>query len=79
MCFNDHLSGVIECRCQKGTLVYVEGHLETRKWTDQQAQNRYKSRCSLRIGKRHAHRASPAPVPREHHRSHRTPRRASRR
>nr|WP_256138726.1 single-stranded DNA-binding protein [Komagataeibacter swingsii] len=34
--FNDHLSAVIERRCQKGTLVYVEGHLETRKWTDQQ-------------------------------------------
>ncbi|RFD19093.1 single-stranded DNA-binding protein [Komagataeibacter melaceti] len=39
--FNDHLSAVIERRCQKGTLVYVEGHLETRKWTDQQGQDRY--------------------------------------
>ncbi|NHN86096.1 single-stranded DNA-binding protein [Acetobacter musti] len=41
VCFNDHLSGVIERRCQKGTLVYVDGHLETRKWTDQQGQDRY--------------------------------------
>ncbi|WP_048884142.1 single-stranded DNA-binding protein, partial [Komagataeibacter intermedius] len=32
---------VIERRCQKGTLVYVEGHLETRKWTHQQGQDRY--------------------------------------
>lgn len=32
---------MIERRCQKGTLVYVEGHLETRKWTDQQGQDRY--------------------------------------
>jgi hypothetical protein len=34
--FNDRVAGFVEKFAQKGTNIYVEGKLTTRKWTDQQ-------------------------------------------
>jgi single-strand DNA-binding protein len=39
--FNDGLAGVAERYLKKGSKVYVEGSLQTRKWTDQGGQERY--------------------------------------
>jgi len=39
--FNDRLADVAERFLRKGRKVYVEGSLQTRKWTDQQGQERY--------------------------------------
>jgi single-strand DNA-binding protein len=38
--FNDGLAGVAERYLKKGAKVYVEGSLQTRKWTDQAGQER---------------------------------------
>jgi single-strand DNA-binding protein len=39
--FNDRTADVAEKFLKKGAKVYVEGSLQTRKWTDQQGQERY--------------------------------------
>src|SRR5918912_2087786 len=39
--FNDRIADVAERFLRKGRKVYVEGSLQTRKWTDQQGQERY--------------------------------------
>lgn len=39
--FNENLVGIAERFLKKGSKVYVEGQLETRKWQDQQGQDRY--------------------------------------
>jgi len=39
--FNDKLAEVAEKYLRKGSKVYVEGQLQTRKWTDQTGQERY--------------------------------------
>ena len=39
--FNEHLADVAERYLTKGSSVYVEGQLQTRKWTDQGGQERY--------------------------------------
>ncbi|MCR6632115.1 MAG: single-stranded DNA-binding protein [Magnetospirillum sp.] len=39
--FNPNLADVAERFLKKGSSVYVEGALQTRKWTDQQGQERY--------------------------------------
>jgi single-strand DNA-binding protein len=39
--FNDRLAEVAEKYLRKGSKIYVEGQLRTRKWTDQQGQERY--------------------------------------
>ena len=39
--FNERLVGVAELFLHKGSKVYLEGQLQTRKWTDQQGQDRY--------------------------------------
>lgn len=39
--FNDRVADVAERFLRKGRKVYVEGSLQTRKWTDQQGQERY--------------------------------------
>lgn len=38
---NEHLSDVAEKFLKKGSKVYLEGQLQTRKWTDQSGQERY--------------------------------------
>ncbi len=39
--FNDRLGEVAERYLKKGSKVYVEGQLQTRKWTDKEGQERY--------------------------------------
>ena len=45
--FNDNLAKVAENYLRKGAKVYVEGQLQTRKWTDQQGQDRYTTEVVL--------------------------------
>jgi len=46
--FNDGLIKVIEQYVKKGSKVFVEGQLETRKWQDQNGQDRYTTEVVLR-------------------------------
>ncbi len=46
--FNEGLAGVAERFLKKGSKVYVEGQLQTRKWTDQNGQDRYTTEVVLR-------------------------------
>jgi single-strand DNA-binding protein len=39
--FNDRLADIAEKYLRKGSKIYVEGQLQTRKWTDQSGQERY--------------------------------------
>lgn len=45
--FNDGLIGVIEKYVRKGTKLYLSGKLQTRKWTDQQGQEKYTTEIVL--------------------------------
>ncbi|UUP15783.1 single-stranded DNA-binding protein [Nitratireductor thuwali] len=45
--FNDNLAKVAEQYLKKGAKVYIEGQLQTRKWTDQQGQDRYTTEIVL--------------------------------
>ncbi len=48
---NDRLADVAERFLRKGSKVYLEGKLQTRKWTDQAGQDRYTTEVMLgRIG-----------------------------
>ncbi|MEM7239354.1 MAG: single-stranded DNA-binding protein [Pseudomonadota bacterium] len=46
--FNEALVGVCERYLRKGSKVYLEGQLETRKWTDQSGQEKYSTEVVLR-------------------------------
>ena len=45
--FNEHLAKVAEDYLRKGSSVYIEGQLQTRKWTDQKGQDRYTTEVVL--------------------------------
>ena len=45
--FNDNLVKVAEQYLRKGSKVYVEGAIQTRKWTDQQGQEKYSTEVVL--------------------------------
>ncbi|MCF6120835.1 single-stranded DNA-binding protein [Mesorhizobium muleiense] len=45
--FNDNLAKVAEQYLKKGAKVYVEGQLQTRKWQDQQGNDRYTTEIVL--------------------------------
>ena len=45
--FNENLGKVVEQYCKKGTKVYVEGQLQTRKWQDQSGADRYTTEIVL--------------------------------
>lgn len=45
--FNENLAKVAEQYLKKGSKVYVEGQLQTRKWTDQAGQERYSTEVVL--------------------------------
>lgn len=45
--FNDRLADVAEKYLRKGSKVYLEGQLQTRKWTDNQNQERYTTEIVL--------------------------------
>ncbi len=47
VCFNEGLTKVIEQYVKKGSKVYIEGQLQTRKWQDQQGQDRYTTEVVL--------------------------------
>ncbi len=46
--FNENLGRVAEQYLRKGSKVYLEGQLETRKWQDQSGQDRYSTEVVLR-------------------------------
>ncbi|MEI6987113.1 MAG: single-stranded DNA-binding protein [Rhodospirillaceae bacterium] len=46
--FNEGLIGIIERYVKKGTKLYVEGAIETRKWTDQGGQEKYTTEVVLK-------------------------------
>lgn len=46
--FNENLARLAEQYLRKGSKVYVEGQLETRKWQDQNGQDRYSTEVVLR-------------------------------
>lgn len=41
VCFNEHIAKVIEAYVRKGSKVYLEGSLQTRKWTDKDGAEKY--------------------------------------
>jgi len=45
--FNENLARIAEQYLRKGSSVYVEGQLQTRKWTDQSGQERYTTEVVL--------------------------------
>jgi len=45
--FNENLAKVAEQYLKKGSKIYVEGQLQTRKWQDQQGQDRYSTEVVL--------------------------------
>ena len=45
--FNERLAEIAEKYLKKGAKVYVEGQLQTRKWQDQQGQDRYSTEVVL--------------------------------
>ena len=47
VCFNDGLNKVIEQYVKKGTTVYIEGNLQTRKWQDNEGKDRYTTEVVL--------------------------------
>lgn len=46
--FNEALAGIAEKYLRKGSKVYIEGQLETRKWQDQSGVDRYTTEVVLR-------------------------------
>jgi len=46
--FNDRLGEVAEKYLRKGSEVYIEGQIETRKWADKDGQDRYTTEIVLR-------------------------------
>lgn len=46
--YSDPLIGIAERFLRKGSKIYVEGQLETRKWQDQSGQDRYTTSVALR-------------------------------
>jgi single-strand DNA-binding protein len=45
--FNDNLCKVVEQYVRKGSKLYIEGQLQTRKWTDQSGQEKYSTEVVL--------------------------------
>jgi single-strand DNA-binding protein len=45
--FNDRLTEVVEKYVKKGAKLYIEGALQTRKWTDKEGQERYTTEIVL--------------------------------
>lgn len=70
--FNDNIADVAERYCRKGSSVYIEGQLQTRKWTDQSGQEKYSTEVVISrfkgeltlLGERQQQQQS-APAPRQ--------------
>lgn len=69
--FNDALAKLAEQYLSKGSKVYLEGSLQTRKWTDQQGQEKYATEVVLQafngglilLGDPGGRRAQPSELP----------------
>ncbi len=48
--FNEHLVGLAEKYLRKGSRLYLEGQLQTRKWTDPDGRDRYATEVVLSSG-----------------------------
>lgn len=46
--FNENLAGIAEKYLRKGSKVYIEGAIQTRKWQDQQGQDRWSTEVVLK-------------------------------
>jgi single-strand DNA-binding protein len=46
-CFQEGLVGVIESYVKKGSKLFVSGKMSTRKWTDQQGQDKYSTEINI--------------------------------
>ncbi len=46
--FNENLVNFIEKYARKGSLAYIEGQLETRKWTDSDGKDQYSTEVAVR-------------------------------
>jgi len=47
--YNENIARIAEQYLRKGSKVYLEGQLETRKWQDQSGQDRYSTEVTLRF------------------------------
>lgn len=47
VCFNEGLTRVIKSYVKKGSKIYIEGQLQTRKWTNQEGQEVYTTEVIL--------------------------------
>lgn len=47
VCFNEQLCKIIEQYVRKGSKIYVEGQLQTRKWTDKDGAERFSTEVVL--------------------------------
>ncbi len=45
--FNENIGKVVEQYCKKGSKIYIEGQLQTRKWTDQSGVEKYSTEVVL--------------------------------
>ena len=45
--FNENLGKIAEQYCKKGTKIYIEGQIQTRKWQDQNGADRYTTEIVL--------------------------------
>ena len=45
--FNEQIGKIVEQYCKKGSKVYLEGQLQTRKWTDQSGAEKYTTEVVL--------------------------------
>lgn len=65
--FNGPLAGIVEKYVKKGSQLYVEGSLRTRKWTDKDGIEKYTTEINVRelklLGGRPEGAAAPAPAP----------------
>jgi single-strand DNA-binding protein len=47
VCFNENLNKIIEQYVKKGSSIYIEGQLQTRKWTDKDGVEKYSTEIVL--------------------------------
>ena len=47
MIFNENIGKVAEQYCKKGSKIYIEGQIQTRKWQDQSGADRYTTEIVL--------------------------------
>ena len=47
VCFNENLTKIIESYVTKGSKIYIEGALQTRKWTDKDGNDKYSTEIVL--------------------------------